>query len=207
MLSVRLSAYTIACPGHDELLDRWFESAIAARKTPLYQHPKLPLETSGKSILPAAGSLQSASNLPSRKSWNLNSLNELISGANNAPNSLILQILCKIFRHALGQRCQPPLPAVNPVFNLTQEVVDLTIGGTHKFWINYPVGRITCTTRPSEISSSQSPGVAETNIHWFSQNSSAFKGRLSAALGKRNPCSIRTFSGLGHRCTFPNLRR
>jgi len=57
-----------------------------------------------------------------------------------------------------------PLPAVTPVFNLTQEVVNLTIGGTHKdFWINYPSRRITCSTiLPSEISNSQSPGVAET---------------------------------------------
>ena len=46
------------------------------------------------------------------------------------------------------------------------------------------MGRIICsTTRSPDCSISQSPGVADTNTHCFtfSQNSSALRGRLSAA--------------------------
>ena len=70
-----------------------------------------------------------------------------------------------------------------------------SVGRTSTIGSSTPVGRITCsTTWPWLCSSSQLPGVALTKMVWvaFSQNSDPFKGLLSAALGRRKPCSIST---------------
>jgi len=40
----------ILAPGHDELLDRWFESAIAAPAKPLFISIKIATRNSGKSF-------------------------------------------------------------------------------------------------------------------------------------------------------------
>ena len=53
-----------------------------------------------------------------------------------------------------------------------------------------PVGRMICsTTRPLPLASSKAPGVAETYMAWLTwpSNSSNCRGRLSRALGSRNP--------------------
>ena len=62
-----------------------------------------------------------------------------------------------------------------------------------------PVGRITCSTIcphfPSALSFSYWPGVADINIicPTRASNSSKLSGRLSTALGRRNPCSTSVF--------------
>ena len=112
------------------------------------------------------------------------------------PHLVLRQIVRQIFRHPLGQRRhQHPLVLaarcrISPSRSSTCPVV----GRTSTTGSRTPVGRITCSaTSPTLTSISQSPGVAETNTVWlaFSQNSSPFNGRLSAALGKRKPCSIK----------------
>ena len=55
-----------------------------------------------------------------------------------------------------------------------------------------PVGRMICSTTWVEWSISHAPGVADRKIVWptRSTHSSKRSGRLSAADGNRNPCSI-----------------
>ena len=54
-----------------------------------------------------------------------------------------------------------------------------------------PVGRITCSVTVVETRFSNGPGVADTYsvCGVLSRNSSNVNGRLSSALGSRNPCS------------------
>ncbi|CAM5303963.1 hypothetical protein SHIRM173S_05740 [Streptomyces hirsutus] len=56
-----------------------------------------------------------------------------------------------------------------------------------------PVGRMICSTTPSERESSYWPGVAERYTAWPMRfwNSSHFSGRLSRAEGSRKPWSTR----------------
>ncbi len=57
-----------------------------------------------------------------------------------------------------------------------------------------PVGRTICSTTFDEWRSSYALGVADMYTVWCTRsvNSSNFSGRLSIALGRRNPCSTST---------------
>ncbi len=71
-----------------------------------------------------------------------------------------------------------------------------------------PVGRMTCsTTSPPVIAISYSLGVAETNnrrSNFFSHSSNR-SGRLSMALGRRNPCSTSVLLRLKSPANIPRI--
>ena len=68
-----------------------------------------------------------------------------------------------------------------------------SVGRTSMAGSTMPVGRMSCSTMPSERCSSHGPGVALMCTTWSrcSSNSSKVSGRLSSAEGSRKPNSTR----------------